>query len=84
MPYIVFEAYYKHGEWQSCTVETDDEMISIAYNWLVEEGYEPPEKQTVSSMVQALLTCGEEHLGDQKGWAYVKVYKVPKVQKEWG
>ena len=83
MPFILFETYFKSGEWHFSTVPTDRAMIDLAWRWLHENKYKIPQDESVDSMISTLLECGNYHIINQLGWGYVKVYRVQDIQDEW-
>jgi len=84
MPYILFGTYYKYAEWESSIVDTDEDLIGLAEDWLQEKGYDVPDDKSIDNMIDTLLECGQETISNEAGWGYVKIYRVSSITSEWG
>mmetsp|Transcript_16892 Transcript_16892/g.23260 ORF Transcript_16892/g.23260 Transcript_16892/m.23260 type:complete len:92 (-) Transcript_16892:613-888(-) len=82
--YIFFSTYYKYAEWSTDVAKSDEEAIKLCREWLLETGYEIPEDQSVDSMIYAVLNGGEDQIKSERGWGYVKVYKVGNILEDYG
>ncbi len=86
MPYILISKYYKHADVSCETVATEEELRDTAIEWFNEscrDDFPSLSELSTPELIRTLLDFGEDHICQERGWAYCAVFEVNQVIHSW-